>query len=456
MTDDAALVAFLEAARAPRAKVVMVGDPHQLSSVAPGGGFEALVERWGGDVAAGSDAAMYTWRRATVAALNRIGRQVWAELGRLSSPELVVGDVGYRAGDRIVTLAPGAGGKVVTSECATVIAVDVARRELAARMDDDGRIHAFEPDDIEPSRMAHAYAITVHRSQGATVQRVHVLEDGGGRELAYVKMSRARGHTTVHVVADSLEQAVEDLAKSWAQSRRIGWAIDAGTPAPERSGHQRRRSDTRDLAPSVRYGRLVAEREALLAAVPTDPGYDACEGAKRRVERLHQQLRDLDADEGWGVLRKTPVGEAAREWSQAVQRHRSCLYRAEHAGFRERRQLRREADQALQQEPALRERFERLAAAERQRITTELPEAEREVSDLDAEQRAFRHWEHAHPEIYRRLDRLDREIAKTRYELDRSRERLDGVAAGLPEFMRPGRHLRRDGLELDRGIDFGW
>lgn len=39
----------------------------------------------------------------------------WDELGRLSGPELVVGNVGYRSGDRIVTLASGANGEIVTS-----------------------------------------------------------------------------------------------------------------------------------------------------------------------------------------------------------------------------------------------------------------------------------------------------------------------------------------------------
>lgn len=43
---------------------------------------------------------------------------MWAELGRLSGPELIAGDTPYRAGDRIVTLAPGAGGQVVTSSAA--------------------------------------------------------------------------------------------------------------------------------------------------------------------------------------------------------------------------------------------------------------------------------------------------------------------------------------------------
>jgi hypothetical protein len=50
MTDDAALVAFLEAASVAGAKVVAVGDPRQLGSVGPGGGFEAIVRRFGGGV----------------------------------------------------------------------------------------------------------------------------------------------------------------------------------------------------------------------------------------------------------------------------------------------------------------------------------------------------------------------------------------------------------------------
>ena len=35
-------------------------------------------------------------------------------------------------------------------------------------------------------------------------------------------MSRAVEWTSVYVVADSVEQALEDLARTWALSRRIG------------------------------------------------------------------------------------------------------------------------------------------------------------------------------------------------------------------------------------------
>src|SRR5205085_6015748 len=68
---------------------------------------DAVVEGWAADVAQGADAAMYAWRRANVAELNRRGRIAWERMGRLSGPELMVGSTPYRAGDRIVTLAPG-------------------------------------------------------------------------------------------------------------------------------------------------------------------------------------------------------------------------------------------------------------------------------------------------------------------------------------------------------------
>lgn len=43
----------------------------------------------------------------------------------------------------------------------------------------------------------YGYALTVHRSQGATYDRSHVLAAGGGRELAYVALSRARERTYI-------------------------------------------------------------------------------------------------------------------------------------------------------------------------------------------------------------------------------------------------------------------
>ncbi|MGH9266320.1 MAG: ATP-dependent DNA helicase, partial [Acidimicrobiales bacterium] len=362
MTDDAALFAFLEAARVTGTKVVMVGDHRQLSAVGPGGGFEALVSRFGGavhvltenvrqvdpterttlshlrsgdvhaavawyarhgriavspdrdtaldatvagwaaDVAEGSHAAMYAWRRANVAELNRRGRAAFEALGRLSGPELLVGATGYRAGDRIVTLAPGAQGEVVTSECGTVLAVDVRHGDMVATMD-DGRLQRFADEDLDAVHL-HGYAVTVHRAQGATVARAHVLEDGGGRELAYVKMSRARERTMLYPVADDLEQAVEDLGRSWSASRRIGWAIDRAVPSNDSMAVQAAKAKDLTVPANLRHARLVAEREALAAVIPPDPGWEY-HRVERDVQRLQFRLEALEKGDGWGELRGT-------------------------------------------------------------------------------------------------------------------------------------------------------
>ncbi|MDP9380888.1 MAG: hypothetical protein M3Q29_12210 [Chloroflexota bacterium] len=68
--------------------------------------------------------------------------------------------------------------------------------------------------------------------------------------------------------------------------------------------------------------------------------------------------------------------------------------RAAGASFRERRQLRHQAERAAEREPALREAFDRLAAPERQRIATELPQAKTRLAELKGQ-----HWGHVYFEI---------------------------------------------------------
>jgi conjugative relaxase-like TrwC/TraI family protein len=511
MTDDANLLAFLEAARQAKAKVVAVGDPRQLGSVGPGGGFEALVARfgaavhpllenvrqvdpaeratlshlrsgdaakavawyaengrisvspdrhealeatvtgWAVDSASGADAAMYAWRRDNVAELNARGRDAWRSLGRLSGPELVApGGTPYRAGDRIVTLAPGADGAVVTSEQGRVYAVDPSRAELLARMD-DGRLQHFGPEDIGPTQLAHGYALTVHRAQGATVARAHAFEDGGGRELAYVKMSRARERSTVYAVADSVEQAAEDLGRSWAQSRRIGWAIDRGTPGDGRQVDAASRSAEDTIAVSLRRARLSAERDALAAVIPPDPGY-AHHTAEGRVRRLTMQLADLDRGEGWGVWKGTPVGEAAIAWRRAETEQRACLAQVPHVGLMERRQLRQRAERAAEEMGPLREAFQRLAGPERARIEAELPEAKRLFAELEGQYYGHLHFQIAHPEALRRLDRLEHELAGAGFQVDVARQGIDGIPAQRPEQLRPRPGIERSGPVLERSF----
>ena len=343
MTDDHDLLQLITAADMARAKIVLVGDHRQLGAVGPGGGLEGIADRhvvhvldenvrqrnlaeicalahlrdgdvreavgwylrqgaveigsrrsialaecahgWADDVHAGYDTTMLAWRRTSVAALNALGRAHWERAGRLAGPELhAPGGRSYRSGDSVVTLAPSDDRSVVTSTRATVVDVDPDAQALTIELA-DGRRHLLAGDELSHDRLGHGYAVTVHRSQGATHDTAHVLEDGGGRELAYVKMSRARDRTTVYAVADDLDQVESDLPREWGRERRQRWAIDTGTPVTDLLEVE----DSYAVAPTesmaLRLARVDHERAVLWSSIPIDESADVA-AEIQRVEWL--------------------------------------------------------------------------------------------------------------------------------------------------------------------------
>ncbi len=100
--------------------------------------------------------------------------------GRLTGSEFEVDGVAYRAGDRVVALTPDHVAGLVTSQRATVTTVDVNAGMVIVCTEDDREV-TLRPGQLGPDRFAHAYATTVHRFQGSTVDRAHLYADGGGR-----------------------------------------------------------------------------------------------------------------------------------------------------------------------------------------------------------------------------------------------------------------------------------
>jgi hypothetical protein len=319
MTSDADLLKLLVAAEAAGSKVVAIGDHHQLDAVAPGGGLEALtrrhpdrvhvldenvrqhdpgeraalamlragsvavavdwyrhhdrihpqptradaldhtVQNWDTDRAAGLDTVMLAWRRRDVAALNHRARQRLLDAGIVHGAELEApGGRHYAAGDRVVALAPSEDGRFVTSQRGEVTRV-IGGEALAVTFD-DGRAAILVGDEVADDRLDHAYAVTVHRTQGATVDTTHLYADGGGRELAYVAMSRARIATHVHIVADDLDYAAADLTAEWAVDRRQRWTLDVDAPAAP--GDTLRPDLAGRIDETLHQARLRAEKQA--------------------------------------------------------------------------------------------------------------------------------------------------------------------------------------------------
>jgi ATP-dependent exoDNAse (exonuclease V) alpha subunit len=189
-----------------------------------------MVDAWAADSAAGHDTLMLAWRRASVADINRLARVRAEQLGWLAGADLVTPKGrGYAVGDLVVTLAPNHRGELVTSQRGRVVAIDQRAQTLTMVTDDDRRV-ALAGAEIDKDHLDHGYALTVHREQGATADRTHYLAEGGGRELAYVAMSRARGPSIVHAVADDLAQAIEDIGHAWSSDRSQRWVTRTAQP----------------------------------------------------------------------------------------------------------------------------------------------------------------------------------------------------------------------------------
>jgi hypothetical protein len=119
------------------------------------------------------------------------------------------------------------------------------------------RRDATTPSTDGPTPVSSRNAACDRRSNYATERSVpNYLAEGGGRELAYVAMSRACGPNIVHAVADGLDQAIEDITHDWSLDRNRHWITRTATigiePAVQTLPHD----------PDSRRARLLAEPES--------------------------------------------------------------------------------------------------------------------------------------------------------------------------------------------------
>jgi len=282
---------------------------------------------------------------------------------------------------------------------------------------DDGRQVALAGAEIDKDHLDHGYALTVHREQGATADRTHSLAEGGGRELAYVAMSRARGPSIVHAVADNLDQAIEDITHDWSAERSQRWVTRTAQPGVDPTV----RVWPED--PGAKRARLVAELAALDMFGPPAVTADLA-AARKDLERLRLARRDLDRGTGRWV--HTPAGKAARQLDKARQQRQAAEHRAQlAAGRRERHHWRRVARVAGSAEARAQADWTTHTKPATQTLDRRIVRAEHRVADLES-QAAFRsRWLAEHPDLARRVEHVQRELQR----LD------DPIRAGLVDRL---------------------
>jgi Ti-type conjugative transfer relaxase TraA len=278
------------------AKVVMVGDPEQLQAIEAGAAFRALAERHGAaeittvrrqaakwqreatkalatgrtaealsryeaagmvqvhdtrDAAKtalvtgwdaerraepGASTVILAYTRADVADLNRLARERMREAGALGTDQTVMTERGERSfapGDRVMFLRNERGLGVKNGTLGTV--EQVTTSGMAVRVDgDERRIVAFDLKDY--ADLDHGYAATVHKAQGVTVDRAHVLASTHlDRHAAYVGLTRHRTSVALHYGRDDFRDG-DQLARGLGRERAKDTTLDYATGFAERRG----------------------------------------------------------------------------------------------------------------------------------------------------------------------------------------------------------------------------
>jgi conjugative relaxase-like TrwC/TraI family protein len=516
LTADIELARLLLYVERAGSKLVIVGDPRQLAPVGPGGALQALLDRhpdivtvlnqnlrqrdpaervalhhlragsvqaavgfyatngririaptrtktlaamvdaWATDTATGHDTLMLAWRRSSIADLNRLARVRAEQLGWLNGPDLEGPDGrGFGVGDLVVTLAPNYEGELVTSQRGRVVAIDQRARTLTMATD-DGRRVTLRGEALDAEHLDHGYALTVHREEGDTADRAHYLAEGGGRELAYVAMSRARGPSIVHAVADDLDQAIEDTTHDWSLDRNQQWITRTATAFGLDPALRTLPDD-----PDTWRARLVTELETLQRHAPPDVTAELA-AARADLDGLHRSRDDLT--QGTGRWRDTLAGCAARQLNQARRdRHNAQLWvDRPDVRRRQRNRWRRLAAVSARAESQAARYWATHAEPVARRLDHRITRAEHRIGDLESQAAFRRRWLAEHPELARRVDHVERELLRLddpvraepidRLDAVRVSDGLEVTQTPVPDRIARIRQ-RLDVLERTRGID---
>jgi Ti-type conjugative transfer relaxase TraA len=352
------------------AKVVLVGDPEQLQPIGPGAAFRAVAERVGfvelgeirrqregwqreasvdfarhrtheglksyaergairfaddigaartaivGDVIGDMDARptgsrlVLAHRRADVAELNDAIRAVRQGRGELEGERLyqtTEGDRAFAAGDRILFRENNRDLGVKNGMLGTVERAEAGRLEV--RLDSakgPGQGRAFAVSMADYAAVDHGYATTIHKAQGATVDRSYVLASGTmDRHLTYVGMTRHRDAVTLYAGREEFKDVdalSARLSRTGLKETTLDYAERRGIEQPivvpqsmQKEAMQRavprrgmfdgltlnRRQPGPDMA---RVGDLPLSRADRVMSVPTPPLEQAVERYARALD----------------------------------------------------------------------------------------------------------------------------------------------------------------------------
>jgi conjugative relaxase-like TrwC/TraI family protein len=160
---------------------------------------EQMIERWWNAHRDGGRVLLIAPTNVQVDQLNRHARGLLRAAGELYGPDHRIGDRAFAVGDRVLGLRNDRAIGILNGDDATVARIDPARRQLTV-LADSGPV--VVPYSYAERWFTHGYATTVHKAQGANVDRTLVLtDDTVSRPHLYTALSRGRISNDLFITA---------------------------------------------------------------------------------------------------------------------------------------------------------------------------------------------------------------------------------------------------------------
>jgi conjugative relaxase-like TrwC/TraI family protein len=351
MVDTRRLARLLAHVDGAGAKAVLIGDHHQLPAVEAGGAFAGLVERldaveltenrrqveaweratldqlrsgsggrpglidvierydaagrlhvgetprevraamvndWFESLQRGEQPIMLALRRRDVEELNARARALLVEHGAIADNGVTIAGVPFAAGDRVVCLHNDRRVGVHNAMFGRVQAVDTDG--LSVKVEGAEHHVRIPLGYAAEGHLAHAYATTIHKAQGATYERALLLgDDRLYRQAGYTGLSRGKQRNDIYLVADDDRDRDAELEEHG--TREDDEPNERLVRALSRDGGKRLATDERDERRSVArlasLADLWAQRDAM------QRGGDANDLRVRRLDATIRRRTDL-------------------------------------------------------------------------------------------------------------------------------------------------------------------
>jgi Ti-type conjugative transfer relaxase TraA len=261
-----------------------------------------LIERWDRDRQAAPERSriILTHTNDEVRSLNEAVRGRMRAAGDLGNEVHVTverGDRGFASGDRVMFLQNERGLGVKNGTLGTI--EQVSAQSMTVQTDDGRSVH-FDLKDY--NRIDHGYAATIHKAQGMTVDRTHVLATPGmDAHSSYVALSRHRDGMELHYGRDDFASQ-DRLTRTLSRDRAKDMASDYEQRDPAQDYAERRGISFRERVAEI-VRKVVPERvrnmfDGLRPSAGALPGPDDA----RRPERDAPERKVVEDPEA--ALRK--------------------------------------------------------------------------------------------------------------------------------------------------------